>query len=241
MIISHQYEYIFIELPRTGTTAIHKELLEKYGGKEILYKHATYREFLKNASSSEKDYFVFSCIRNPLDRVVSLFLKMKYKQGVYSDKAFKEKRGIIQKLYFDRRFKYIQKYNANFSDYFKKFFIIPYDDFSCLDHSQFDYVIQFENLQNDFSEVLELLNIKQKRPLPVINKTDKKEDNYLKYFTNNIRRKSVKIFGPWMSLNNYDLPKSWERYPLNTLDFIRFKFFRLLRKFFYLYIYRLNK
>lgn len=50
MVISHKYEYLFVELPRTGTTAIHNELLEKYDGQGILSKHANYRDFLKIAS-----------------------------------------------------------------------------------------------------------------------------------------------------------------------------------------------
>ena len=30
MIISHQYKYVFVALPRTGTTAIEKEFKELY-------------------------------------------------------------------------------------------------------------------------------------------------------------------------------------------------------------------
>ena len=36
MIISHEHKYVFVEFPRTGTTAISKELCLNYFGKRIL-------------------------------------------------------------------------------------------------------------------------------------------------------------------------------------------------------------
>ncbi len=44
MIISHKYKYLFIELPRTGTTAISKELRERYAGELIYEKHTKYEK-----------------------------------------------------------------------------------------------------------------------------------------------------------------------------------------------------
>ncbi|MBA3404443.1 MAG: hypothetical protein H0U13_07160, partial [Gemmatimonadaceae bacterium] len=69
MIISDRHRYLFVELPRTGSTAIHRELCAMYDGEPILQKHATYGDFLKIATDDQRRYFVFSTVRNPLDDV----------------------------------------------------------------------------------------------------------------------------------------------------------------------------
>jgi len=66
VIISHKYKYVFIGLPLAASTAISKELCEKYDGKPILSKHSIYQDFLKIATKEEKGYKVIACARNPL-------------------------------------------------------------------------------------------------------------------------------------------------------------------------------
>ena len=77
MIISHKHKYLFVETQETACTAIAKELCENYDGKEILWKHARYRDFLRKASPKEKKYFVFTGLRNPLDFILSRYFKGK--------------------------------------------------------------------------------------------------------------------------------------------------------------------
>ncbi len=77
MIISDTHRYLFVELPHTGTTAISQELRECYDGRKILHKHARYGDFLRGATASQRDYFVFSCIRNPLDEAVSIYARLR--------------------------------------------------------------------------------------------------------------------------------------------------------------------
>jgi hypothetical protein len=71
MIISHKHKFLFVELPLTASTAISRELRANYGGEKILFKHATYQDFLRVANTHEREYFVFSGLRNPLDKAVS--------------------------------------------------------------------------------------------------------------------------------------------------------------------------
>ncbi|MFN3939913.1 MAG: hypothetical protein ACK4IY_04960, partial [Chitinophagales bacterium] len=61
MIISDKHKYVFVELPQTASSAIAKELVAMYDGKEILFKHALYRtDFLKFANEAQKKYRVIS-------------------------------------------------------------------------------------------------------------------------------------------------------------------------------------
>ena len=77
MIISSKHKYVFVELPRTGCTAVGKELISQYDGERILSKHGTNQDFLRIASDDEKRYFMFSGVRNPLDDAVSYCFKLK--------------------------------------------------------------------------------------------------------------------------------------------------------------------
>jgi len=239
MIISHKHKYLFVELPRTGSTAISKELIDFYYGEGILFKHATYRDFLKVATEEEKQYFVFSCIRNPLDRTVSLFYKLKHLKGQYANKDYRKGRSLSS-LYFNSRINYIQKHKATFSQYFDKFINIPYDDWSSLDHKKFEFIINFENLNEDFTKVLILLNLKQVRQIPIVNYTEYREKDYNKYYTSDIRKKAVKFFGPFMVKNNFHFPEDWGEIKISILTWINYYFWHLIRSLYWRYL-KINK
>ncbi len=195
MVISERYKYLFVELQLTGTTAISTELCENYSGERILSKHSRFHEFSRICKEAHEKYFVFSGIRNPLDITVSQYFKaVSNHRGKYTNpKKWKRYGGTLSEKAL-KRYNYIIKTNADFSKYFMKFSVIPYDDWSRLYHKKMDFIVRFENIQEDFSEVLKLIGLKQIRPLPVINKTDIKESDFLAYYiiTKNCKRKQLK-------------------------------------------------
>lgn len=201
MVISHKYKYIFIELPRTGTTAITDQLLKFYNGERILIKHASYRNLKKFYGNKYDDYFVFSSIRNPMERTISIYQKLR--NGSFKPKS---------KFFFGRRIKFVKK-NSSFEDYFLKFHKLPYDDWSSLDHHNFDHLIRFESLQADFKIVLKKLGITQIQEIPVINKTKKKK-NFTDYFTPKIQGRATKVFSPHCDKFGYEIP--WKKENTNT-------------------------
>jgi len=236
MVISHKYEYLFVELPRTGSTAISKELCEQYSGYRILSKHATYNRYLRIASPKEKKYFVFSCIRNPLDRTLSLYFKLKNDhKGQFSNMS-KSKSFSFVKYYFLRRYKFIKKNNADFSAYFMKYYKIPYNDWSCLYHKKFDFIIRFENIQEDFFKALRMIGIEPKRPLPFVNKTEQKMKNFFFYYTKETISRAKRIFGPFMKEWGYEFPSEWKNNDISIFTYAQFYFFNIFRKFYWKYI-----
>ncbi len=222
MVISDSYKYIYVELYFTGTTSIRNELIELYQGKAILKKHAKYHTFLQTASKDQKNYFVFSGIRNPMDMVVSEYLKLKndpYERFKKEGSSDHKKAKIYKKINTE---------NLSFQQYFKENYKLPYDNWSSLSHSKFDYIIKFENIQNDFREVLERLNIPQKRPLPVRNKTKEKE-HFLNYYTPEIREKAIFIFGPFMKKWGYSFPAEWNVKKVSWLSELLFNALKIVR------------
>lgn len=230
MIVSRQYEYLFVELPHTASTAISHELCEKYDGVEILHKHAHYHEFLEVATREERNYFVFAGIRNPLDVAVTLYFKKKTNhQGFFTNPIYWRKHGGHVSRSELEVFHFIQEEEADFPTCFKRFYKLPYDSWGSPSPDDFDFIIHYENLQQDFATVLDRLGIEQVRPLPLINKTEDK-GNYLSYYTPDIRDQARRIFGPYMRLWGYDFPSEWEKHYVPWFSQVLFHTLRFFRK-----------
>ena len=243
MIISHEHKYLFVELPRTGTTAIAKELIENYKGEKILTKHAHYDDFLKQASNEEKNYFVFSCIRNPIDRTLTRYYKLKTKyMNPKEDIARFRRQGRrvrLQTYYLYLQYKFIQNKNASFSQYIKRFYFFPYDDWSLKHHQNFDFIIRFENLSEDFDVLLEKLGVEKVRDLPLVNKTPSKEKSYLEILkdADEKTKKRVKhVFGYYMLKWGYKFPASWGEFKLSNNTKFQLKVLNFFRKVYWRYL-----
>lgn len=238
MIISHTYNYVFIELPHTASTSISQELRDNYDGHKVMTKHSPYNKFFRSASPEEKSYFVFSCIRNPLDVVVTEYFRLKtnHKEAFTNPKRWKRNGGWVPE-YNLRQFKFIKDENADFAAFFKKYHKFPYDNWSCLDHERFNFLIRYENLQDDFSKVLYLLGIEQKRPLPINNKTGDKRD-FISYYTPDIQDQAKKVFSPFMKKWNYEFPSEWGDNSVSTLSEIEFYLHGIPRKLYWKYLKR---
>ncbi len=230
MVISDRYKYLYVELPLTGSTAVSNELCELYDGKKILKKHARYHEFLETATPEQKKYFVFSNHRNPMDAIVSEFVKMKNNhKGRYTNPAeWKENGGSLRP---DKRalYKEILEKNMSFQEYFKKYYKLPYDDWSSLAHKKFDFIIKFENLTDDFDAALKKMNIKPQRFLPQLNKTASKE-NYSNYYTPDIQQKALFIFGSYLKQWGYQFPDNWKKREPTASSYIIYNMLKAPRK-----------
>jgi hypothetical protein len=237
MIISHTHRYLFVELPRTASTAISHELRELYDGQRILRKHATYRDFLKTATPAEREYFVFSGIRNPLDDAVSQYFKYRSNhKNKYTDPDKLRRRKRLADYLAQLEFRFIHEREADFATYFRRFYPVPYNNWSDLSHRAFDFVIRFEHLQADFARVLELLGIEQQRPLPEVNRTSGKRRDYLAYYTPDIIPHARRVFGPYMKQWGYAFPPEWGETEVPWYHQAEFEFYNLFRGFYWRYL-----
>src|ERR1041385_3725330 len=209
MVISDKHKYLFVEMYNTGSTSISNELCELYDGKRILRKHSRYHEFLKVATEDQKKYFVFSGIRNPMDSIVTVYSKMiSNHKGKFTNPNDWVKNGGYVKDRQLELYKDVIENNLSFQDFFRKYYKLPFDKWSRLDHARFDYLIRYENIESDFSAVLSKLNIEQKRPLPKLNTTKGKED-FTHYYTPDVRKRAIFVFAPFMNKWGYSFPAEW--------------------------------
>jgi len=229
MIISNKNKYLFVELPRTGTTAISKELIANYDGESILWKHAPLNKFLQNASAEQKSYFVFACMRNPIDRTFSLYNKLLNDHGneysVLRSKRFYN----LQAWYFYRQFQFINEHNASFADYLKKFYsVLPYDDWITLDYSFFDKVIRFDKLNEDFKNTLAAIGLEIKRDLPSVN-TTRKMSSMSEELDNDSINLLNRVFGVYLQKMGFQLPNGLGKLRITKAMLIKYEFFHLFK------------
>lgn len=216
MIISHKYKYVFVELPQTASSAIARELKENYDGHEILFKHALYStDFLKKATPEEKTYTKVSGLRNPLDICVSNYFKFKTDhENRYSNPRLM-KHGFLRKYIMRwwnvRQYKSIIEKGENFEGFFMRAYTLPYASWSIIEHKRMDYVIRFENLNEDFARALERIGVDKVRDIPVANKTAEKSKSFWEYYeSDKAKRRAKFIFGPYLERWGYNFPASWD-------------------------------
>ena len=82
-MINNKHNFIFIHIPKTAGTSI-----ESVFGK-CRAKHKTIKKTLRDIpqGKTHEDYFKFTFIRNPWDRIVSLYEYLK-REAIQADKAF---------------------------------------------------------------------------------------------------------------------------------------------------------
>ena len=242
MIISHTHRYLFVEIPNTGSTAIAAELRENYDGVKILYKHATYSEFRRIASAEEKTYFVFSGIRNPLDEAVTHYFRFRnnHRQNYTKPQKHRHSGGWVSDKAI-RWFQWFQTTQPDFPTFFKRRYKVPYDNWGCSSHHQFDYIMRFERLQEDFAEVLKRLGLMQIRPLPTVNPTVEKGRDYLSYYTPELYPLARRIFGPFMLKWGYRFPPEWGEVRPSLWNRIEFAGLRLCRRLYWAQIRRASR
>lgn len=234
MIISHRYKYLFVELPLTGSTAISAELRANYEGTSILQKHSTYHDFLRIASPEEASFFTFSCIRNPLDSAVSRYYKLKtnHRERFTNPPKQNGRRPMWERVE-SRLFKFVHETQADFSTFFMKFYVLPYNNWSELAHKDFDSVIRFENLQDDFAKALKQIGIEPKRPLPAVNTTAGRDEYYVAHFSPEAIERAKRVFGPFMQRWSYKFPAEWGDSTVPWRHQMEFEIVNLFRIFYW--------
>jgi hypothetical protein len=237
MIISHEHRYVYVEVPRTGSSAVRRELEEMYGGRMILRKHATYRDFLRQATDDEKTYFAFSGIRNPLDVAVTRYVHLKdnvkeHFTDAWSVKVRNSMAGRLERRIYD----WVQRTDASFEAFLSRWYLLPYDTWTSLDHEKIDMVLRFEHLPDDFAEALRRIGLEPVRPLPVVNETPGRERDFAGYYTPAAIRRAAWVFGPYMEQWGYEFPESWGPVRVPGWSKLLMRFVRVYRAIYWKYL-----
>ena len=159
---------VFFHIPKTAG----KSLATAVFGTDI--NHFSYQQVAKQISL--EDYYTFTFVRNPWDRMVSAYKFLQ--RGGW---------GKVDHLWCESRFRYLQ----NFSDFLRYVERHPYEMVHFLPQTYWVYdknkqinlnfIGKFEYLQHDYNELCKQLSINT--PLPHMNpsKRHKKYQDYYKH------------------------------------------------------------
>lgn len=186
-IVSKEKKVIYLRNPKVANSSIKTSLYsgeakDDYSIHSIVVNTGMQKVKL---SAEELDYFKFTYVRNPFERLVSC-----YESKYHADKIkYKDKDKL---LYFDSYLLgYIRK-DKGFDNFIKRIIRLPY---WCMDRHFFpqyywthdergqqllDYIGQYENLEEDFKKIQEKYGLK---PLPHYNSSGGEKRDWRSYYT----------------------------------------------------------
>ena len=241
MIISDRHRYLFVELPRTGSTAVHRELCALYDGTPILAKHATYQDFLDIATDDQKAYFVFSGVRSPLDDAVSKYFKVKAGRAAGARVRRNNRRSaggdrFLNRLVDTHMTRFVRRTDADFSTFFMRYYLLPYDTWASLAHHRFGFVMRFESLSDDFDHVLRMIGVEPQRALPIANVTESREPDYTSYYEPRTWQRARRVLGPYMARWGYRFPDAWGIRGPTRIDWLGYRAFSFVACIYWRYL-----
>ena len=177
-MINHEYKYLFLHIEKCGGNTVRSALdlpCKPTGG------HIPLERKFQYFKHDPKDYFKFTFVRNPWDRMVSTYV---YDNNT-SQSSFKE---YITTLL-----------NCPVSKFWKRYSSC-YDYIFCKNTKiTIDFIGKIENYQHDFNTVCDKIGI-SRRQLPHKNKTNHK--HYTEYYDDETRAivadkyaKDIEYFG----------------------------------------------
>jgi len=200
VVISHKYRYVFVQVMKTASTAIARELCLHYDGEHIFDKHTPIADFYRDADPSWHGYTTFAGVRHPLDVAVSRYLLRKL-----------GRQNEVPANLDQHRF--ISTNNASFSGYLKEYVVrraaegfdigmVPMD-WKSDSFQSIDYIYKYENLEREFPAILRQLGIIPVRSLPEFNATEGKQRDLTVYLDNEAREIAESMFGEYMKRWGY--------------------------------------
>ena len=195
-MISHKHKCIFIHIPRSAGTSLENWLCgSDWWDVEKETKHLIASQAKKIYSQFWDEYFTFSFVRNPWDRVVS---GLKYADyfGVYYNPnpsipsllelnfdGYKDRFGTEISLEHDHRF---YRRGDLISDNH-----LPGQIYGNIIDEQLDYIGRFETLQEDCRKIQSILGIEEKM---TIHNGKSQRNEYREYYNQDTMKKVERMY-----------------------------------------------
>ena len=225
-VICRDHRLLFIQAPRTGSTAVADALRSELGGEDfpgetgsqalrtaVRPKHATLGDLLRHGfltPAARRELFVFSAVRNPFDSVLSLFVKQ---QRSYQALLDDPTSWIHRSPRTRRNIAYARDHT------FEEWLIEKFERAPArrrvgrlvrrLRGERYawavgvDYVMRFERLQEDFDEVLKRVGITRRVVIPRTNVTAARGGDYRTCYSERARRIVEESFADELSDFDY--------------------------------------
>lgn len=197
-MISHEKKFIFIHIPKNGGTSINISLRDyceyppelsagiRNSNLSIEYQKHTALAEIKNSNIDIQKYFKFCIIRNPWDRILSLYFHRIEKVKKLSDTQHSDFNSWIQNVFLNEYLS--KKYWKNQIEY------ISIDG-----KVNVDYIIRFENYQDGWQQVCQKLKIEK----DLVHEYKTNHQKYTQYYNKSSIQAVQKIFKKDIELFKY--------------------------------------
>ena len=175
-MVSHLLKCVFVEVPKTGSSSI-RTVLREHGGKGTGKPHQDLVEISKKIDpATMKQYYKFGFVRNPWDRVVSLY-ERKEGMKMSSKMSFKEFVSWIQLSSSTSIHPSPKKNQLNwFTDRQGR--------------NIADFIGRFEDLEKDWGKIGDRLGLS----VPLPHKNQNPKEHYTKYYDSRTQKIIAKKF-----------------------------------------------
>ena len=197
----------------TGIWSQQEISLINSGNKSLSFGHANLNTLLEKKIISYDTYenlYKFTVVRNPYDRLVSLYFYNKFNENMEFSELIKKiytKKIIIPAL-DERNIIFLEGYNTIESHKFISQWNLQVDWIPEKCH-----ILRYENINNDFKNLCKILCIDDVK-LPELNNTKLKEKNYMNYYNNETIQMVNEIYAKDFEILKYDkilpIPKPLE-------------------------------
>jgi len=193
-MISHKKKFVFFHIPKCGGSSLISKF-KKYRDEEK-YKDG-HPKLDAIIEMNLKNYFTFTFVRNPYDRLVSAFYYIKNgNTGWYYDKQLKRKLGL-RKL----NFKDFVKTKLTQDTMSKCHFAPVFGHFVSSDTiSKIDFIGRVENLKSDFKIICNKLEISN---IDIPHKNKSKHKHYTEYYDDETKEIVAKKYAKDIEYFNY--------------------------------------
>lgn len=209
-VLSERHRYLYIMAPRTGCTAVGDHLVKQFDGRYlpaqdvrdeagdivVQRKHSTVAKLVDHDLLTRRQVrrlFVFTGVRNPFDSLASLWVKKRTSyQPLLDDPdsfvnrlpGFADDMRWIGEHTFSE---WVERQYGHIDDNRRRHLYGPYLRGA-------DFVMRFERLQQDFATAMHKVGIDDPAPIPLLNPTEGREDDYRVYYTPQARALIERVF-----------------------------------------------
>lgn len=200
---------IFVHIPKCAGISVARSLFGNDAG-----GHLPIRAYLKNFSEQEfVNFFKFTIVRNPWDRLVSAYWYLKNGGMNQSDRMWAEQHLSFYKNFNEFVIEWVCTENIETGLHFQpqyQFVALPKPLPSRGVIIPFDFIGSFENLHHDFSYIQQQLGFEGQ--LRHENKTPKKYKDFRSYYSDKTREIVANVYREDIALFGYDFDNSPRRY-----------------------------
>lgn len=196
----HESKCIFVHIPKAAGTSVSTSL---FGGTTSHYTMLHYRYFFTKTELEE--YFKFTFVRNPWDRLVSAFEFLRAGGMNARDKAWASKHLSGFNSFDEFARKWVTRRNVRTMIHF-----VPQTTFICLQDSEpaIDFIGRYEQLEHHYEYVRRRVRTSSSTHLLALNRTSEKPRDYRSYYSDDLIRKIGDVYAEDIAILGYDFESS---------------------------------